>query len=125
MQAGEGRVTRTNFVLAAALIASIAGNLFLYREWSRKNAQVPYNQHFHGQLIDRAVEHYSAEIGVDPDEAMRNRFPVAMTVPDSASPGGEMRCVSLKLRQGMLGSTPVYCFDRDGNRARLKSHAKF
>jgi hypothetical protein len=117
-------VTRTKYVLAAALIVSLAGNLFLYREWSRQNAQVPYSQHFHGTLIDEAIKLYSAEIGVSPDEAMRNRFPVAMTVPDSASPGGQMRCVSLKLRHGMLGFTPVYCFHRDGDRARLKSQAK-
>jgi hypothetical protein len=55
----------------AALVVSVGLNIFLYREWFRQRSEVTYNSHFHGELIEEAINRYSVQIGVSREEAMR------------------------------------------------------
>ena len=97
-----------NVALAVALAASLVGNAILYRQLSGLQAQVPY---FSSErpYIEKAIKLFVAEGG-----AMENRFAVAMPAPSPRGGDELLTCVNLKLRSGILGWTPVYCFDRKG-----------
>jgi hypothetical protein len=103
----------TSYLVGAALIVSLVGDVFLYRDVSRQRAEVPYFLSDR-PLIERSIDLYGARHGMGRDEAMRNRFPVAMHMADPNRPEHLITCVSLMLPQGWFGSTPVYCFGRDG-----------
>jgi hypothetical protein len=103
-----GKVT-----LAVALAASLVGNVVVYWRLSKARAEVPY---FSSErpYVDKAIRLFASEGG-----RMTNRFPIAVAVPDPQHPDELLTCVSLKLHRGMLGWTPVYCFDRQG---AVRSH---
>ena len=99
--------------LAIALAVSVVVNVALYWQLSHERAEVPY---FSSEkpYIDKAIRLFAAEGG-----HMANRFPVAVAAPDPQHPNELLTCVSLNLHRGMLGWTPVYCFDRQGT---VRSH---
>lgn len=77
-------------------------------------------------LFDKAVALFGSEVPHPSKEQTHNemhgRFPIVSQVPDPRQPGHFLFCVTLKLREGWLGSDPVYCFDERGNpvsRARI------
>jgi len=110
------------FALWAALAASLIANVWLDVGWSRKAAEAAYYT-VQQPLIDKAVALFVSELPGKPDRqhAMRHRFPVVSQIPDPRLTGKFLVCVTLKLRRGMLGFDPVYCFDDGG---ALVSHAR-
>ena len=61
------------------------------------------------RAIEAAKRTFMAETGADRTSATKGRFPVVIRF-------GGVRCVALKVPQGSLGRTPVYCFDMDYRR---------
>lgn len=108
-------MSRTSAILGALLALSLIANGYFYFRWQERAAEVPYWTH-HQPLIDKAITLFAADrpVPTNAHAAMRNRFPVAMMVPDTRHPGQLLICVELKARRGMLAITPVYCFDGKG-----------
>ena len=61
------------------------------------------------RAIELATRTFMAETGADRKSATKGRFPVVVRL-------GGVRCVALQVPRGVLGRTPVYCFDMDYRR---------
>lgn len=116
---------KTTAALSSLLAVSVAGNLYLYSQWSRKTAERTYYPD-DKPLIDKAVALFGSEAPhPSPEQTqteMRYRFAIVSRVPDPLRKGHFLFCVTLKARDGWLGITPVYCFDELG---KLVSRARF
>ena len=116
---------KATVALSSLLTLSVAGNVYLYNQWSQK---VDERTYYPGDkpLIDKAVALFGSEVPHPSNEQtqreMRHRFPIASRIPDPSKSGHFLLCVTLKAREGMLAFTPVYCFDEQG---KLVSRALF
>lgn len=97
---------RWRIILIAALAVSLGANGYLYYLLSAEQQRVPYFSSDQ-PMIDSSIVAYAAELRVGRDEAMGPRFPVVARTADGA-------CVNLRLPEGYLGWTPVFCYSREG-----------
>lgn len=97
---------RWRIILLAALAVSLGANGYLVYQLSAERQRVPYYASDQ-PIIDSSIAAYAAEMRVGRDEAMGPRFPIVARTAEGA-------CVNLRLPEGYLGWTPVYCYSNEG-----------
>jgi hypothetical protein len=83
-------------------------SLYLFVELREAKRKQPYLLS-DARAIELARRAFMAETGGDRVSTTKGRFPMVMRF-------GGVRCVALKVQRGVLGRTPVYCFDMDYRR---------
>jgi hypothetical protein len=94
-----------SYTMFGAIILLVTLNTVQFLTVKRLRSETTYSE-ADLNIINRAATLYGKIHGASPEQVMKGRFPVVMYI-------GDARCVSLQVRQGGAGQSPVYCFGSD------------